>query len=191
MSTIVVVRKGKSACIAADTLTTLGSLKLSRAYTKGQEKIIKVDQTFIGLAGSAAHKLVLESYFSNPDVPRDFSSRLEVFETWRALHAALKNDYFLNPKEDDDDPYESTHMMALVANAHGIFSVYGLREVDDLTRFWAIGSGREYALGAMQAVYDHVDSAEAIARIGVQAAADFDDATALPLVCRTIELKEV
>ena len=34
-------------------------------------------------------------------------SRMEVYETFRRLHPILKEHAFLNPKEDEDDPYES------------------------------------------------------------------------------------
>ena len=57
------------------------------------------------------------------------------------------------PKEEEDDPYESTQITALIANEHGIFGVYSMREVFEYTRFWAVGSGREFALGAMHALY--------------------------------------
>ena len=49
-------------------------------------------------------------------------------------------------------------MNALVANAHGLFGVYSLRDVFEYERFWASGSGGEYALGAMHALYDTADA---------------------------------
>ena len=60
-----------------------------------------------------------------------------------------KEQHFLNPKEEEDDPYESTQITALIANANGIFGVYSMREVFEYNHFWAVGSGREFALGAM------------------------------------------
>ncbi len=62
----------------------------------------------------------------------------------------------MKPDEEEDDPYESSQITALLANPNGIFfGVYSLREVYEYERFWAIGSGADYALGAMQAVYDN------------------------------------
>ena len=83
----------------------------------------------------------------------DFSSKAAIFETFRKLHPILKEQHFLNPKEEEDDPYESTQITALIANEHGIFGVYSMREVFEYTQFWAVGSGREFALGAMYALY--------------------------------------
>ena len=83
----------------------------------------------------------------------DFSTKRAIFETFRKLHPILKEQHFLNPKEEEDDPYESTQMTALIANPSGIFGVYSMREVFEYTRFWAVGSGREFALGAMHTQY--------------------------------------
>jgi ATP-dependent protease HslVU (ClpYQ) peptidase subunit len=102
----------------------------------------------------------------------------------------LKDKYFLKTKDEDDDPYEATHIDALICNHTGIFGIYSLREVTEYTRFWAIGSGSEYALGAMFALYDRLKSAEDIARAGVEAGSEFNTASALPLTLYTVDLKK-
>ena len=69
-----------------------------------------------------------------------------------------KDEYFLNVVEGENDDYESSQMESLIANPMGIFAVYSWREVFEHERFWALGSGTEYALGAMHAAYDLVDN---------------------------------
>ena len=86
----------------------------------------------------------------------------------------------MNTKEDEDDPYESSQITSLVANPHGIFGVYSYREVFSFDRFWGIGSGCNFALGAMYAVYDQFDTAREIAEVGVRAGAEFDKSSAAP-----------
>jgi ATP-dependent protease HslVU (ClpYQ) peptidase subunit len=66
--------------------------------------------------------------------------------------------------------------------------VHSLREVCEYKKFWAIGSGSEYALGAMFAVYDIYDSVDKIAEAGVRAGAEFNNATAMPMTSYTIDL---
>jgi ATP-dependent protease HslVU (ClpYQ) peptidase subunit len=61
MTTIVVVRKGDTAVIAADSLTTFGTTRLAPAYDRHPEKITKYGDSYLGVAGSAAHQLVLEN----------------------------------------------------------------------------------------------------------------------------------
>jgi len=194
MSTIVVVKKGGKVCIAADSLTSFGDLRMGATYEKVYDKIQKYDGSLFGIVGSAAHELVMSSVLKEEalkenEIDVDFTTRENIFESFRALHPVLKDKYFLNSKDEDEDPYEATHIDALIANEKGIFGVYSLREVSEFNRFWAIGSGSEYALGAMFAVYEQYDSAEEIAKIGVTAGAEFNNATALPMTSYTLELK--
>lgn len=188
MTTLVVVRKNKYAAIAADSLTTFGDMRLSASYDSASDKIVRYKDSYLGFCGSAAHQLVFESLLAKHD-DLDFSSRAAIFETFRKLHPILKDQHFLNPKEEDDDPYESTQITALIINPRGIFSVYSMREVFEFTRFWAVGSGREYAIGAMYMMYDRLKTAEDIARAGVETGALFDRNSALPLIVRGVKLK--
>jgi ATP-dependent protease HslVU (ClpYQ) peptidase subunit len=66
--------------------------------------------------------------------------------------------------------------------------VHSLREVCEYKKFWAIGSGSEYALGAMYAVYDMLDSAEEIAKAGVTSGTEFNNASAMPMSSYTVDL---
>lgn len=192
MTTVVVVRKGGSACIAADSLTTFGEQKLPPQYDRHSDKIQLVGDGAISIVGSAAHAPVFDSVLQARRVELDLHDRMSIFESFRALHAELKDHYFLNPKEEesDKDPYESSRIDALVANPGGIFGVYALREVYEYRRFWAAGSGADYALGAMYAAWEHADSAEQVARIGVTAGAEFDTGSSLPLTVRSFALHD-
>lgn len=188
MSTIVAVRKGNLACIAADSLTSFGETMQSSVYESSFDKIHHFEDNYLGIVGSAAHHIVMESLLSDQTNHR-FDSRMAIFETFRYLHPVLKEKYYLNPKDEDEDPYESSRIDALLVNPHGVFGVYSLREVFEYSRFWAIGSGADFALGAMYAVYEQLEGAEAIARVGIEAGAEFNSATALPMTVYTVELK--
>ena len=187
MSTIVAVRKNGRACIAADRLTTFGDCRQPAELDADSEKILEFKGNHFGIVGSAAHHLVVQSALRKLKKP-DFSSREAIFETLRQLHPLLKDDYFLNPKDDEDDAYESTHIDALLVNPHGIFGLFSLREVFEYTAYWAIGAGSEFALGAMFAVYDRYDDPEDIARIGIEAGAKFNTDTALPMTLYSVSL---
>ena len=187
MTTIVIVRKGDTAAIAADSLTTFGETRLAAVHDRTYDKIVRYKDTYIGLCGSAAHQLVFESLLAKHD-NLDFSNRASIFETFRMLHPILKEQHFLNPKEEEDDPYESTQVQALIVNLRGIFGVYSMREVFEYTQFWAAGTGREFALGAMSALYSRLKTAEEVARAGVEAGTLFDKNSALPLTVYTLPL---
>jgi ATP-dependent protease HslVU (ClpYQ) peptidase subunit len=179
MTTCVVVKKDNQIAIAADTLVTFGDTRLSNSY-EANSKIFKVGDSYITLAGTAAHFPVMRKLLTEMGDSCKLSTRDEVFETYSKVHQILKENYFLNVKEEEDDPYESSQIVSLIANPYGIFGVYSYREVFSFDRFWGIGSGRNFALGAMYAVYDKAESARKIAEVGVQAGAEFDKSTSAP-----------
>jgi ATP-dependent protease HslVU (ClpYQ) peptidase subunit len=188
MTTIVVVRKGESAVIAADSLTTFGTTRLGPAYDRYPEKITAYGDSFLGVAGSAAHQLVLENLLAR-QANLDFHGKGAIYETFRKLHPLLKDEAFLNPKEEEDDPYESSQMTVMIANPSGIFAVYSMREVFEFDRFWAIGSGRDFALGAMYTIYAKAKSAQAVAQAGVLAGAEFDTGTSVPIKLHEVRVR--
>ena len=125
-------------------------------------------------------------------LPKDqllLGSRDEVFDTFVRLHPLLKESFFLQTKEDDNDPYESSQFSVVIANASGIFGLYSYREVFEFKEFWGIGSGRGFALGAMHAVWDKARSAREVALAGVHAGCEFDRNSAGPVDLYTIKLK--
>ncbi|HYG68901.1 MAG TPA: hypothetical protein VD838_14635, partial [Anaeromyxobacteraceae bacterium] len=53
-------------------------------------------------------------------------------------------------------------------------------------RYWAMGSGAGYALGAMFAAWDGAETARAVAEVGARAGCAFDRGSDLPL--QTVEV---
>ncbi|WP_338845535.1 MFS transporter [Massilia sp. W12] len=183
MTTCVVVRKNNEIAIASDSLVTFGDTRLSHRYEEN-EKIFPVGQAFVGLSGSAAHFPVMKKLLRQMEAEGkcQLYDRDSVFNTFSQAHELLKDKFFLNTKEEEDDPYESSQITAVIASPGGIFGVYSYREVFSFDRFWGIGSGRNFALGAMYAVYERDLSAREIAEIGVAAGAEFDKSSGGP--CR-------
>lgn len=180
MTTIVVVKKNGEIAIASDALVTFGETRLPHGY-EVNEKIFSIGNSYVGLAGSTAHFVVLSEAMRQLVDECKLGSRQEVFGTFQRLHVLLKDKFFLNPKEDDSDPYESSQITALIANPSGIYGVYSYREVFSFDRFWGIGSGRNFALGAMYASYERAKSARSVAEIGIKAGSEFDKSSSLPL----------
>ncbi|KQU81674.1 MULTISPECIES: MFS transporter [unclassified Rhizobacter] len=189
MTTVVVVRKGMQLALASDSLVTFGDTRLAHGYEEN-EKLFRVGDSWIGMAGTTAHFPVLRRVLNSlPPDELKLRSRDEVFDTFLKVHPKLKETFFLNPKEEDADPYESSQFTALIANATGIYGVYSYREVFEFDRFWAIGSGRAFALGAMYGAYGGKLTAREIAELGVRAGCEFDKNSAGPIKAHTIKLK--
>jgi ATP-dependent protease HslVU (ClpYQ) peptidase subunit len=191
MTTIVVVRKNGVAAIAADTLTKWGTGKESAKYIANNDKIVRAGDSWIGAAGGATFKIIMRDYFDQPKVKPRFDTTLNIFKTWQKFHAVLKEQYFLVTASDKDDSLESSRFDVLLANPHCIFGIGAHRTVQEYVKFYAIGSGTDLALGAMYGIYDDPKlSAGDIALRAVEAAAEFDDSTALPANLQTVKLKK-
>ena len=188
MSTIVVVKKSGKTAIAADTISTYSDTKVPAKYVNGRSKIQKCGSSYIGVTGSAAHNNVLASIIDKHGPRLSFRSVKEIFETYRKLHPILKDEYYINVSEGDHDEYESSQIDGLIANPYGIFGIYTWREVYEYERFWAIGSGWQFAMGAMYAAYDEVEDVEEIARIGIEASCEFDTGSGLPYTMHSVRL---
>jgi ATP-dependent HslUV protease, peptidase subunit HslV len=193
MTTLVVVKKNGQVAIAADTLVTFGDTSLSHRF-EANSKLFKVDTpaglSYIGMAGTVAHFPVLRKAMAVlPKEQLKLGSRDEVFDTFVKLHPLLKETFFLQTKEDDNDPYESSQFSVVIANASGIFGLYSYREVFEFKEFWGIGSGRSFALGAMHASWDKAKTAREVAMAGLQAGCEFDKNSAAPIEVFTLKLK--
>ncbi|MBX3656233.1 MAG: MFS transporter [Ramlibacter sp.] len=193
MTTVVVARKAGQVAIAADTLVTFGDTRLSQRF-EANSKIFQVraagGPSFLGMAGTVAHFPVLRKALEAMPVDQlRLHGRDEIFETFTRLHPLLKEYFFLQTKEEDNDPYESSQFSVLIANAGGIFGLYSYREVFEFNEFWGIGSGRGFALGAMHAVYSRARSAREVAEAGLAAGCEFDRNSAGPANFHTIKLK--
>ena len=193
MTTVVVVKKAGQVAIAADTMVTFGDTRLGHRY-EPNSKLFKVDAvggaSYVGIAGTVAHFPVLRKAMTAlPKDQRKLGSKDEVFDTFTKLHPLLKESFFLQTKEEDNDPYESSQFSVLIANASGIYGLYSYREVFEFNQFWGIGSGRSFALGAMYASWDKAKTAREVASIGIHAGCEFDKNSGGPVELFTLKSK--
>ena len=194
MTTVVVVRKAGQVAIAADTLVTFGDTRLAHRF-EDNAKLFRADAvggpSWVGMAGTVAHFPVLRKAMAA--LPREqlrLHGKDDIFDTFTRLHPLLKETFFLQTKEEDNDPYESSQYSVLIANAAGIFGLYSYREVFEFKEFWAIGSGRSFALGAMHAAWGVAKTARDVAQAGLAAACEFDRNSAGPHDVYTIKAKD-
>lgn len=190
MSVIVAVRKGNTAVIGADTAESEDDLVINAKYIVNHSKLLHAGDSILGLAGWSATQHIIESVVRSKKLELNFNSGAEIFETSRKLHEVMKTDYFMDPQEEKEQPVESSQISALIVNPCGIFELESYRSVAQYTRFWAIGSGKRLAIGAMHATYDLLDDPQDIARAGMLAACDFDDGCSEPIQMKSVTLKQ-
>jgi ATP-dependent HslUV protease subunit HslV len=182
MTTIVAVKTAQHIVIGSDSQLSQGETRLADTYNLSQ-KIYTVGNSCIGLSGSVSHYTALIQALQSLGDDCDLRGYDAIFSTFTKVHKKLKDDFFLNPKKHQDDPYEGNHISAMVANGSGIYGVYAQREVLAFDRFWANGSGRTYSLGAMFAAWHQAgDSGQqpdalGVARMGLAAGMEFDKAS--------------
>ena len=131
---------------------------------------------------------VIEHAFKKVEKPA-FGSKAEIFDTMLRLHPLLKETFFLQTKEDDNDPYESMQFTVVIANSSGIYGLYSYREIFEFKEFWGIGSGRSFALGAMHAVWASAKTAKEVALAGMHAGCEFDKNSGGPIDIYAVKLK--
>lgn len=163
-------------------------LVLSSLLAKTPDAAMTRRREASGAGMAAEHILPQSADFAGNVSDVQLNSKEAIFETFRKLHPILKEECFLNPKEDEEDPYESSQITALIANTSGIFAIYSMREVFEYTQYWAIGSGHEFALGAMHQAYTRYDNATDIARAGVETGIAFDKNSDAPITIYNVKL---
>ena len=193
MTTLVVVKKAGQVVMAADTLVTFGDTALAHRF-ESNSKIFKVDGpagiSYVGMAGTVAHFPALRKAMAAlPKADLKLGSKDEVFDTFLKLHPMLKETFFLQTKEDDNDPYESMQFTVVIANSSGIYGLYSYREIFEFKEFWGIGSGRGFALGAMHAVWGSAKTAKEVAMAGMHAGCEFDKNSGGPVDIYSVKLK--
>lgn len=186
MSTVVVVRKGSTAVIAADTLTTCGNTKESADYVVNHEKIFAYQGSYLGITGSASLQIAVQDFLGRRKKRASLTSVADIFRFGLQLHRELKEEYFL--RADDEEDFETFRGDILIANSTGIYGLSSYRYVQEYSKFYANGSGAEYALGAMFAVYGDKRSALEIAEIGARAGAEFDDGSSVPITSYSVKI---
>lgn len=182
MSIIVSVVKDGMAVMAADSLVTLGERRIP-AEPSSISKIRRVGDALVAIAGWNVYDDVLSDYLAARRKVQ-LTNRKEIFaffnDFWQALHKTYS---FVNDSVDaSDSPFGSLDSTFLIHNRAGIYLVTSDMGVLPFERFYAIGSGAAYALGALEALYDRDLTAEQIARAAVEIAIKLDVSCGAPVV---------
>ena len=176
MSVAVAVSKEGRVALAADSQTSFGSERVP-PQNRIEMKFLKVGNAYLACTGWTLYANILSDVLARRrSVPR-LDDELSIFrffnDFWRLLHDRYS---FVNDQSDDadDSPFGSLDSSFMVVSPKGIFSVSTDLAVARFERYFAIGSGSNYAVGAMHALYDSEADAAAIAEFAVQAAIDHD-----------------
>lgn len=175
MSIAVAVKKGRKTVIAADTQSNFGDRKVTLDNHRAP-KIRRVGSTYIATTGWGIYDDILRDYLTRARRP-PLRTEKDVFtffmRFWKQLHErySLVND---QPHEDDRSPFGDLDAAFLVVSRGAILQVSGNMSVSRFEQYYAVGSGADFAIGALHALYDRIDDAEQLAREACAAALAFD-----------------
>ncbi|MCL5269865.1 MAG: hypothetical protein M1457_04760 [bacterium] len=175
MSVAVAVKKGGEIVLAADTQTNFGSFKVKPDNHRAA-KIRRVGPVYVAATGWGKYDDILENYLAGRRPP-DLTTRPAIFSFFMKLWKDLHEKYsFVKDQcaENDDSPFGDLDASFLIASPRGIYEVAGDMSVTAFEHYFAIGSGGEFAMGALFALYDTDLPAEALARRAVEAAIAFN-----------------
>jgi ATP-dependent protease HslVU (ClpYQ) peptidase subunit len=189
VTTIAVARKNGVAAIGADTMSVVGDVKLTPRFVRNHFKLVPCGEATLAFTGSGPWHEILSELLADEANRAPFASVGEVFAWSRRLVEALRQAFRLAADDSETGPFENSHVQLLIASPAGIFGLHADRSVDEYERFFAFGDGGAVALGAMCAVYDRVEAAEEIVRIGLGCAGELQLATGQPGEVRAVKLR--
>ncbi len=176
MSIIVAVEKASELVMAADTQENFGEHAVPSMLRKA-EKFRPVGDALVGCAGWAVYDNLLDDYLPRQKKVNLGSSKA-IFSFFLDFWQALREDYSLvNPQpavdEEEGTPFGELDSDFLIVHQSGLYHVSSQLAVVRFDRFAAIGSGSDYAAGALYALYDSELDAETLARRAVETAMAF------------------
>ena len=175
MSIVVAVKKHGHTVMAADSLISFGDMRMP-ADNLQVEKIRRVGGSLFASTGWGLYDNVLDDYLARQPAG-ELSDERAIFSFFMALWKELHARYTLvkdQPDEDGKSPFGDLDASFLIANQTGIFHVGSDMSVSRMHQYCAIGSGGDYGLGALHALYGQNLDAETIARCAVETACAFD-----------------
>jgi ATP-dependent HslUV protease, peptidase subunit HslV len=189
MSVIVAIRQASQIVIASDTQDNFGD---QRPPAENHEalKLREVGDAVLGSSGWALYDDIFEHYLAKQKRVR-LHDRPSIFDFfvrfWKVLH---RNYPFVNdqPGKESDSPFANLDATFLVASPGGIFLISSNMSVSEFRQYYAIGSGSDYALGAVHALYAEVKDPAHLAEKAVHAAMAYDASCGGRVDRRTVKL---
>jgi ATP-dependent HslUV protease, peptidase subunit HslV len=171
MSVVVAVQKGGRVALAADTQTSFGDTRIPSDNLRAR-KISKVGNAFVGKTGWGIYENIFTDFLGTRRRTPDLGNERAIYSFFLGLWRELHEKYgFVNDQcHEKDSPFADLDATFLVVNRNGIHHVASDMSVTRFEKFFAIGAGCDFALGALCVLYDEDYDAAALARKAVEAA---------------------
>ena len=174
MSIVVAVTKNGRTVMAADSLNVFGQERIPTDNAKAI-KVRPVGSALLAITGWSVYANIFDDLLGKRKNP-SLADEKQIFAFFMELWQQLRERYpFVNEQaHNKDSPFCDLDASFLIANASGIFKVSQDASVCRFDKYYAIGSGGVYALGALHQIYEGDGDAEQLARRAVETAIEFD-----------------
>ncbi len=189
MSIVVAVQKDGLIALASDSLSVFGSHREDQTNIINNQKIVSVGSSYLGYTGWGLYGNILSHYLKKQKTPPRLTDEHAIFSFFLKFMKDLRDRYNLvnDQANSEKDPFADLDSCFIIANRSGIYGVSSNLSVCQYRTFHAIGSGCDYAFGALHATYDQELPVEAIARCAVEAAIRFDSDCGGEVVLKTVQ----
>lgn len=190
MSIAVAVRKNKQVVLATDSQTTFGATCVG-FDNLAATKIRKVGNSYLATTGWGLYEDMLrdflESRKSQPSLRTTKSIYTFFLRFWKRLHD--KYSYVNDQPNEKDSPFGDLDSSFMIINSAGIFHIASDMSVTQFQQYFAIGSGCDFSLGAIHALYDSSLDARVLAERAVKTAMQFNVYCGGPLQVVTVKTR--
>ncbi len=175
MSIAVAVQKDHHLVLATDSLVSFGAGCVPCAnYTSN--KMLAIGDSYLAATGWALYDNMLVDYLSSLESLPTLHSEAQIYRFFLNFWRKAKEDYSLINEQCDDknSPFADLDAYFLVVNPTGIYSIASNMNVLKFSQYYAVGSGADYSMGALQALYEGQLSAEQLAQQAIKTAIALD-----------------
>lgn len=175
MSIVVAMHRDGRTVMGADTLTVFGDSECVPPENNTSTKCFRLGNSVFGGTGWALYDDILIDYLADKHDP-DLSSKAAIFAFFMDFWRALRDRYTLVNEQaaNRDTPFADLDSSFLIANRAGIFKISSDMGITRFNEYYAIGSGAEFALGALHVLKSRSGPLEDLVREAVDAAITFD-----------------
>jgi ATP-dependent protease HslVU (ClpYQ) peptidase subunit len=171
MTILVAVKKHGRIFLGADRMTTSGS-EYATDLVNGS-KLIKLKHAYLATSGYTLLDNVVEHLYDKRHkmMENTFKNRAEVFQFFLEFFAELKKTYTL--VDTGKETYAGLYNVFLLVTPKCIYGVSANLSVHEFERFAAKGAGADYSLGCLYGIYEMIDDAHELTRLGLEAACHY------------------
>ena len=150
MTIICAAKRGAQYAIASDGRATSDSL----IVTDKHFKLMTAGPNLMGFAGTTALVDAATRFFVKKECQNDPSwNSNEIRTTFNGFTRWLRGEYDIKLPTDLSD--DELYLGVLVVNQNRIYMVDNCWSIHEFANYWAIGSGGQFAIGALDAMYTH------------------------------------